>query len=58
MLIKAEQNLLSVDKQIADLYFGVENLDENNYEGLGDIQVLKNRLLGLTYNNLGCVCKQ
>ena len=57
MLIKAEQNLLSVDQQIADLQFGAENLDENNYEGLGDIQVLKNRLLGLTYNNLGCVCK-
>ena len=26
--------------------------------GIGALDALKNRLMGLTYNNLGCLCKQ
>ena len=39
----------------------ISDLGDANFAkraGIGPLDALKNRLMGLTYNNLGCLCKQ
>jgi len=65
LLKQAEQNLLQVDRQcdefraasdsISDL---IESKITRPEAGIVALDALKNRLMGLTYNNLGCLCKQ
>ena len=64
LLFKAEQNLVQVDNQCAELLVttdSISDLGDANFAkraGIGPLDALKNRLMGLTYNNLGCLCKQ
>lgn len=52
LLKKAEVHLLNVDTQVPSK---TESLESG---GISALSTLKNKLLGLTYNNLGCVAKQ
>ena len=61
LLNKAEHNLMQVNEQISEFKEGAESIGDMQFlqgTGLVTLESLKNRLLGLTYNNLGCVCKQ
>ena len=65
LLIKAEHNLLQVDNSCAEFRVttdSISDLGDANFgkkeAGIGPLDALKNRLMGLTYNNLGCLCKQ
>lgn len=65
LLQKAELNLLQVDRQCTEFRATTESISdfgENKFTrreaGLDALDALKNRLMGLTYNNLGCLCKQ
>lgn len=61
LLQKAESNLMQVNAQIAEVQAGADSLGDLSLmqgSGLSTLDSLKNRLLGLTFNNLGCVCKQ
>ena len=46
LLLKAENTLLTMDK-----------MDDLNFLGSSEAVNLKNKLLGLTYNNFGCLYK-
>ena len=61
LLLKAEQNLLKVDIHVAEISESIGDLCDTQFTkkaGIGPLDALKNRLMGLTYNNLGCLCKQ
>ena len=61
LLHKAEQDLMQVDEQVANFKSNAESIGDQTFmkgAGLVHLESLKNRLFGLTYNNLGCVCKQ
>ena len=61
LLQKAESNLMQVNAQIEEFQEGAESIGDLQFaygSGLNSLDSLKNRLLGLTYNNLGCVSKQ
>ena len=61
LLHKAEQDLMQVDDQVSNFKNNAESIGDQTFmkgAGLIHLESLKNRLLGLTYNNLGCVCKQ
>lgn len=58
LLVKAETNLLQVDSQITQMQESVGQDSLNDAGQINLLNALKNKLLGLTYNNLGCVAKQ
>ena len=65
LLFKAELNLIQVDDECAELQAtsdSINDLGDHQFAykegGIGAVEALKNKLMGLTYNNLGCLCKQ
>ena len=63
LLLKAEHTLLTVDAQCAELQATTDSIGDlgdpqfAKVTGIGTLDALKNRLLGLTYNNMGCLHK-
>ena len=66
LLLKAEMNLIQVDNQCAEFQATTDSIGDlgdvqfakREEPGISDLDNLKNRLMGLTYNNLGCLYKQ
>ena len=58
-------NLNQVDRQCSELRANADSIGDLNdkslqkkMEDVEELETLKNRLMGLTYNNFGCLCKQ
>ena len=63
ILNKAVECLMKVEDQVQETLDSDNQLDHEVIEllkgiGPGSVDSLKNKLFGLTYNNLGCVAKQ